>query len=333
MNLKTIEVKENMWEYYTKLSSFEAKCKYCTYKVKYIFIKHLSMHVKKWHKSLSEWEQADENQKPWIYFKYAYEYTFDENILHSECLMCGEFFLTTLESTKTHLSQHSEELHDFIRDHWVMKYFIKSDDTTKFKCTICCKNITIFIDSKVSHHIIVSHPKELHLSISIKSMQKLRQNYELEDFEAKCQSCNFQFCYVNTKNFSQHVKEKHLEINNDEEACGENWQFKCFNYINSTTLQCRLCNTEHSNNRSTLKNHLFNHFSDKKEHIVDCGWVWNCCTKVGDFEIECHFCQSKISLDVPLWYFDRHIEDKHPNRLTSTQRMCDIAGSSGSQPN
>nr|XP_012220500.1 PREDICTED: uncharacterized protein LOC105671143 [Linepithema humile] len=118
MNLKTIEVKENMWEYYTKLSSFEAKCKYCTYKVKYIFIKHLSMHVKKWHKSLSEWEQADENQKPWIYFKYSYEYTFDKNILHSECLMCGEFFLTTLESTKTHLSQHSEELHDFIRDHW-----------------------------------------------------------------------------------------------------------------------------------------------------------------------------------------------------------------------
>nr|XP_012220499.1 PREDICTED: uncharacterized protein LOC105671142 isoform X2 [Linepithema humile] len=331
-----IEVRRNISDYYTKLLSFRVKCKSlnCTYQDKFVSITHNLLHFRKCHKAISKWEQKNKNQKPWIYFKYSYEYTFDKNILHSECLMCGEFFLTTPESTKTHLSQHSdEELDDFIHDHWVMKYFIQGDDFKGLKCTICCRNIIFEINFGVFYHIILSHPKELHLSISIENMQELRLNYDLIDFRAKCQSCDFQSCYVNTKNFSQHVKEKHLEINNDEEACGENWQFKCFNYINSTTLQCRLCNTEHSNNRSTLKNHLFNHFSDKKEHIVDCGWVWNCCTKVGDFEIECHFCQSKISLDVPLWYFDRHIEDKHPNRLTSTQRMCDIAGSSGSQPN
>ncbi|XP_012232178.1 uncharacterized protein [Linepithema humile] len=338
-NSKVIEVKENMWEYYSKLPNFRARCKSqnCTFECHYISHVLLLVHIDEKHKAILEWENEHIDQKPWMYFKYSFEYISDKKILYSECLICDEFFLVDRESTTTHMLQkHSEEeLRNFIDNPWMMKYFIQSDDTTEFKCTICCKNITININSVLSDHIIENHLEKLHLNISTKNKEKLDQNYTLQDFQAKCRFCNFQSCYVNTTNFTEHVKKEHEETYNHEAAHEHTYPWMYFTYFTSYYLQCRCCDKVVECIYDFLTTHLDDHSFESflNTSFRKSGWERKYYTQSSDFEVQCNICRSKISLNIPLWYFDRHIATTHPNRLTSTQRTHDIAGPSGSQPN
>nr|XP_012232179.1 PREDICTED: uncharacterized protein LOC105677876 isoform X1 [Linepithema humile] len=338
MNSNIMEVKENMWKYYTKLPNFRTRCKLqnCNFECNYISSTYFSIHIHEKHKAIFKWKNAHNDQKPWIYFNYSFEYISDKEILYSKCLMCGEFFLVDCESTTTHLLQkHSEEeLRNFIDNPWIMKYFKVSDDTAEIKCTICCKNITINIFPFVSDHIIENHLEELHFNISTKDMKKLCQNYILKDFQAKCRSCNFQSCYVNITNFTKHVKKKHKETYNHKEVHEHIYPWMYYTYFTSYYLICR-CFNKVECIYDFLTTHL-NDYSFESFHNTSfrkSGWERKYYTQSSDFEVQCNICRSKISLNIPLWYFDRHVATTHPNRLTSTQRTHDIAGPSGSQPN
>nr|XP_012221190.1 PREDICTED: uncharacterized protein LOC105671529 isoform X2 [Linepithema humile] len=282
-DLKIMEIKENTWEYYTKVTYFHVKCKFqnCTYQI-HNYSLRLYAHVKQEHEVICKWEEDHINEKwPWTYFRYSYEYIFDQSILFSECFFCGEFFPADKISTTTHLSdKHSAtEIHNFT-DNWIKKYVIQSTDTKKFKCTICCKNLTIDI-SEMCYHTIISHPEELQSIISRKSTQKLWQNYRnLRNFQVQCQHCDFQYCYINTTNFIEHVKKEHIDEYNYEQTNGKNWPFKFFNYINSTTVQCRLCILLHSLDKDKLIDHLYLHFPELLDHFIDYGWIWKYCTKL-----------------------------------------------------
>nr|XP_012221281.1 PREDICTED: uncharacterized protein LOC105671574 isoform X1 [Linepithema humile] len=335
-NLKSMEIKENMWEYYTKVTYFQVKCKFQNTHLFFNYNLQFYMHVKQKHEEICKWEEDHKIEKwPWMCFKYSYEYISDKSILFSECFLCGDFFPADKISTTTHLSdKHSATGMRNFTDNWIIKYVIQSADTRKFKCTICCKNLTIDISSEMYYHTIKSHPEELQSIISRKDTQKLWQNYKnLRNFQIQCQHCDFQYCYINTTNFIDHIKKEHIDEYNYEETNGKQWPFKFFNFISSTTVQCCLCIVIIlSFDINKLETHLNLHFSKKPNYFIDCDWIWKYCKKVGDFEVEC-FCQRKISLDVSLWYFDHHIAATHPNRLPSTQRTHDIAKPSGSQPN
>nr|XP_012221210.1 PREDICTED: uncharacterized protein LOC105671540 isoform X2 [Linepithema humile] len=243
---KIIEIQTNMWEYYyNNLPYFQAKCKFCVFQCCYVDIINLHSHIETEHKKIFDCEKILEGAKsPWMYFKYSYQYISNKYRFYSICLICGVIFPFTMKSLKNHLThQHSdEELKNYtgIFHDWIWKYCRQSDDNNEVKCNICCKNVSVYI-STAMYHAIKEHPEELQRNISKKKTQKLWQNYiDLKDFQAKCRFCNFQFYYINTTNFSEHVKEKHVEINKHEEAYGEKWPFKYFKYLNSVVLQCCL---------------------------------------------------------------------------------------------
>nr|XP_012221193.1 PREDICTED: uncharacterized protein LOC105671531 [Linepithema humile] len=185
LKLNTIEIDKNMWQYYTKLSSCQANCRYCTYQCQYTYIERLSAHIQQEHEAVFKWEEThikSEHQEPWMYFKYLYAYMSDKDELsipYAKCLMCRELFVITPNCLTTHLSEkHSKEKHISTNNHWVMKYFRleqekKTDDTDKTKCTICYKNIFNSINPSMSGHIIKNHPKQLQRCISRKNMKKL----------------------------------------------------------------------------------------------------------------------------------------------------------------
>nr|XP_012231369.1 PREDICTED: uncharacterized protein LOC105677369 [Linepithema humile] len=331
-----------MWVHYNKLPSFQAKCKWenCVYECNYCF-GELLIHMKKKHKAIFEWERAYQNQEPWIYFKYSYEYIFDKKILHSECLICGEF-LTDSEFIQTHIShKHSVEECNIIYEFWTMKYCKQSDVTNEVKCTICCKEITIEFSPEVSSHTMERHPEELQSIISKKATDKLRHDdYSLKDFKATCQvacgerTCGFESCYIDIANFNKHVKEKHTDIYNFEKTLGHKFPWKYFSYLTSYSLKCR-CNNDIDFNRKLLTMHLHEHLSEDFLHpSIQKSWEWKYCTQITDFEVQCNSCpESRISLNILLWNFDRHTVITHANSLTTTQRTHDEAEPSRSQPN
>nr|XP_012215730.1 PREDICTED: uncharacterized protein LOC105668124 [Linepithema humile] len=334
---KSIELNENMWVYYNKLPFFRAKCKWenCAFECDYINDDLLS-HIRKNHEAIYKWEREDGNKKSCKYLKYWCEYIFDKEIPHSECLMCGEF-LTVSESIETHISEkHSvEEERYIVDDHWTMKYFRESDDNDEVKCTICCKKITINFDNVMFIHTMRWHLKELQSIISKKATDKLRDNdYTLKDFKATCRICGIKSCYIDTANFNKYVKEKHIDIYNYEKEHGHMFPWMHFTYLTSYSLKCRCnkvfeFNNEFNNefNKDFLKKHLDDHpFEYFFNPSLYESWEWKYCTQISDFAVQCNICsESRIPLDIPLWYFDRHTVATHSNSLTTTQRTHDAA--------
>nr|XP_012231368.1 PREDICTED: uncharacterized protein LOC105677368 isoform X2 [Linepithema humile] len=307
INSKIKEVNENMWVYYNKLSFSRAKCKYCVYECNYCF-NELFIHMKKKHKAIFELERAHQNQEPWIYFKYSYEYISDKKILHSECLTCGKF-LTDSEFIQTHiLEEHSIQKRNFIYK-WEMKYCKQSDVTNEVKCTICCEMITIKFSPEVSSHTMECHTEKLQPIISKKATDKLRHDdYSLKDFKATCQvacgerTCGFESCYIDIANFNKHVKEKHKDIYNYEKALGHTFPWKHFSYLTSYSLKCR-CNNNIDFNRKLLTMHLDEHPLGYFLHpSIQKSWEWKYCRQISDFEVQCNSCpESRISLNILLW--------------------------------
>nr|XP_012221192.1 PREDICTED: uncharacterized protein LOC105671530 isoform X2 [Linepithema humile] len=310
---KVAEIKENMWEYYNNIQD-QVNCKFCEYNCFYIHsTSNFREHTHDWHTKIHDWEIEHKRQIwPFAYFMYCYQYIGDKEIMYSKCLICRDVFAFNDKLAETHLKNlHSEDIKRFsiyAPKNWIFKYCYQKGD--KIKCNICYKNTSIQVLSAPLNHIIEEHSDILQWNMT----QKLWQNFiNLRNFQAGCRFCNFQSYYIDTTNFIKHVKEEHINAYNYEEANGEEWPFKFFNYYNSIEVQCALCSVIHgSTDKSNLIKHMCEkHFSEQPDNFLDYGWIWKYCTK----------------------YFNRHIEDRHPNRLTSTQRTYDIAGPSGSQPN
>nr|XP_012224431.1 PREDICTED: uncharacterized protein LOC105673402 [Linepithema humile] len=72
-----IATKKHIWEYYIKLSDFEAQCKYCENKYNYIDNGNFIRHIAKLHEEIWKYEEGGKLRKrPWMYFKRSLEFAF-----------------------------------------------------------------------------------------------------------------------------------------------------------------------------------------------------------------------------------------------------------------
>jgi hypothetical protein len=126
------------------------------------------------------------------------------------------------------------------------------------------------------------------------SSNELWQSYiKLENFQAKCKFCDFQDYYINTTNFSQHVKEKHEEVFSYEEKC-VGWPWIYFKYHAEYTLQCLICQIFLPSHLKYLVLYLhYSHSPNTLDYYYYYSWVWKYCKK-SDFEVRYSLCITEI---------------------------------------
>ncbi|XP_067210298.1 uncharacterized protein [Linepithema humile] len=72
-----IATKKHIWEYYIKLTNFEAQCKFCGNKYIYIDNGNFIRHIAKLHEKIWKYEEGGKLRKrPWMYFKRSLEFAF-----------------------------------------------------------------------------------------------------------------------------------------------------------------------------------------------------------------------------------------------------------------
>ncbi|XP_012228148.1 uncharacterized protein [Linepithema humile] len=306
--------KDNVWYHYERILEqfFRAKCKICESTNKRL------------------------KGKPEIYY---------DNV-HLRCRVCLEH----LPSQKYNTHWHSaDEIARYETSTNKIEFFTQNSDfTVKCKVVTCSETITFSLSATMYNHVkSKTHLKKLRsiqtdamsMPPTIANKSEQLQNYIiLSNFQAKCKSCDFQVCYIDTTNFSLHVRERHVEVTSYEEKNGREYPWIYFKYHAKYTSQCLYCPDVFSPSQlQYLKLHLdYCHPPDTLAYYQnDYDWVWKYCKKSGDFEVQCSFCFTEISLDVNSHFnhHTHHFKDTHWQKLTSTRRTYDTAELSGSQQN
>nr|XP_012225737.1 PREDICTED: uncharacterized protein LOC105674168 [Linepithema humile] len=337
----TIITYKNVWEYYTKVSDFKAKCKYCRNTYRYKNSSHFKTHIQI-HKEISE----DEEKKKlirWKYFKYLNQYS-------SQCVICNTDVPSTTESIEHHLSLHPEEQqkNNIYGTDWTLRFRTEKNNNI-VECNICHKDISLPIKNSLDYHIKMKHSNTLKntqeaydtvgsservsslrtdtMSLKIITNKNVWEYYtKVSDFKAKCKSCGNTYCYKNSTNFKSHIK-IHKEISEDEEK-KKLIRWKYFKYLNKLYSQCIICNRDVPSTIKSVKHHLSLHSKkEQKNYIHVTDWTWRFWTEKNDNKVECNICHKDISLFIHK-NLDNHIKTKHSNTLKNTQEAYDTVGSS-----
>ncbi|XP_067213426.1 uncharacterized protein [Linepithema humile] len=332
---------KNVWEYYTKVSDFKAKCKYCKYTYLYKDSSNFKTHIKK-HKEISE----DEEEKKlirWKYFKYLNQYS-------SQCVICNTDVPSTTESVEHHLSLHSEEQKNYYvyGTDWTLRFRTEKNDKI-VECNICHKNISLCISKSLDYHIKKKHLDKLKntqeaydtvgsservsslqtdtMSPRIITNKNVWEYYtKVSDFKAKCKYCENTYFYKDSSNFKTHIK-IHKEISEDEEK-NKLIRWKYFKYLNQYSSQCVICNTDVPSTTESVEHHLSLHSEEQKNYYVyGTDWTLRFRTEKNDKIEECNICHKNISLSISK-SLDYHTKNKHLDKLKNTQEAYNTVGSS-----
>ncbi|XP_067205028.1 uncharacterized protein [Linepithema humile] len=316
--------KDNVWYHYDIIleENFKAMCKICESIVVYLQIGKLTQHLYTTHNeyfiSLAK-KRLREN--PEIYY---------DNV-HLQCRVCLEHLPS--QDYVNHRHSATEVAYYETSTNNIEHCTQNGDFTVKCKVVNCGEAITLSLSETMNTHLdsfthldklrsMQTHAMSMPPTIAKKS--ELIQYYQiLPNFQAKCRFCDFQDCYIDITNFSQHV-EKHDIVSMCEEKCGKGWPWMYFkNYILFTS-ECIICRGHLPYCPERLEDHLYHlHFIDKNnDYVYDLGWEWKYCEKSNVFEVRCDICGTEISLDVKLTHFNQH-----------THHFEDTAGPSGSQQN
>nr|XP_012221829.1 PREDICTED: uncharacterized protein LOC105671885 [Linepithema humile] len=339
--------KKHVWEYYVKLSDFEAQCKFCENRHIYLKDGDLKTHMANHHIKIWKYEEEKTIIKgPWMSFKYLRK-------SYSQCIICNAHVLSTFEYVKNHLSSHSEkqrENHTFRS--WPWKYSTKKDDFV-VECNICNKNVFVQVHNYLDVHIKVKHwdklknTQETHDTVgSSECVSSLQTNttsksltivtkkhlwkyfVKLPDFKAQCMFCENIYYYINNGNFYNHMENYHdkfLKYEQERKLIKLPWMY--FKYLNKSHSQCIICDANVLSTSESVENHLGSHSEKQRKNHIFCSLLWKYSTKRDDFVVECNICNKNVSLHVPA-NLDVHIKGKHWDKLKNTQKTHDTVGSS-----
>nr|XP_012215920.1 PREDICTED: uncharacterized protein LOC105668249 [Linepithema humile]XP_012215928.1 PREDICTED: uncharacterized protein LOC105668249 [Linepithema humile] len=339
--------KKHVWEYYVKLSDFEAQCKFCENKYIYLRDEYLKPHMAINHIKIWKYEEEKTIIKgPWMFFKYL-------NKSCLQCVICDTHVLSTFEYVENHLSTHTEkqrENHTFRS--WPWKYLTKRDDFVA-ECNICNKNISLQVYDYLVIHIKVKHwdklknTQETHDAVgssqcvsslqtntSSKSLKIVTKKHlwkyfvKLPDFKAQCMFCKNKYNYISTINFRNHMEKYHkktLIYEQERKLMKLPWMY--FKYLNKSHLQCIICDANVLSTSESVENHLSSHSEKQRKNHILSSWPYKYSTKKDDFVAECNICNKNISLQVHD-YLDIHIKVKHWDKLKNTQESRDTVDSS-----
>nr|XP_012219788.1 PREDICTED: uncharacterized protein LOC105670699 [Linepithema humile]XP_012219797.1 PREDICTED: uncharacterized protein LOC105670699 [Linepithema humile] len=339
--------KKHVWEYYVKLSDFEAQCKFCENKYIYLGDQNLKRHMALHHIKIWKYEEEKTVIKgPWMFFKYLYK-------SYSQCVICDAHVLSTFKYVENHLSSHSEkqrENHTFRS--WPWKYSTNRDDFV-VECNICNRDVSLHVHANLDIHIKLKHwdklknTQKIHDTVgasecvsslqtdtSSKSLTIVTQKHfwkyfvKLPDFKAQCMFCENKYNYINTANFFNHTKKYHkkiLKYEQERKLIKIPWMY--FKYLNKSHSQCIICDANVLSTSESVENHLSSHSEKQRKNYILCGWPYKYSTKINDFVMECNICNKNVLLSV-YNYLDAHIKEKHWDKLKNTQETHDTVGSS-----
>ena len=142
--------KKQVWDYFIKLSDYEAQCMFCENKYCYAINSYFKSHVARNHTDIWKYEEERKLIRwPWQYFKYF-------NKSRSQCIICDATVLCTTKSVKNHLNLHSSQQQDNIYQSWQHKYWTRKDDFV-VECNICQNNVTLSISRSLNYHLKMAH--------------------------------------------------------------------------------------------------------------------------------------------------------------------------------
>nr|XP_012219376.1 PREDICTED: uncharacterized protein LOC105670432 [Linepithema humile] len=338
----SIITNKNVWEYYTKVSDFKAKCKSCENTYFYKNSSNFKTHIKI-HKEISEDEEKTKLIR-WKYFKYLNQYS-------SQCVICNTDVPSTTESVEHHLNLHSEEQQKnyyVYGTNWTLRFRTEINDNI-VEFNICHKNIFLSISKSLDYHTRNKHLDTLKntqeaydtvgsservsslqtdtMSLSIITNKNVWEYYtKVSDFKAKCKSCENTYLYKDSSNFKTHIK-IHKEISEDEEKT-KLIRWKYFKYLNQYSSQCVICNTDVPSTTESVEHHLSLHSEQQQKnyYVYGTNWTLRFRTEINDNIVECNICHKNISLCFSK-SLDYHTRNKHLDKLKNTQEAYDRVGS------